>query len=121
MNLTAELLRQVDDPSLSQDERAGLRCILAKELEESGNYEAARGAMGELWQRIGDYPAIAELNERTAAEVLLRAGVLTGWIGSAHQVEGAQETAKDLISESITIFTAQDEIEKVAETLKALD
>ena len=115
MNLTAQLLRQVDDPSLSRDERAGLRCILAKELEESGNYEAARGAMGELWQRIGDYPVIAELNQRTAAEVLLRAGVLTGWIGSAHQVEGAQETAKDLISESITIFASLDEMEKVAE------
>jgi CheY-like chemotaxis protein/Flp pilus assembly protein TadD len=45
----------------------------------------------------------------------LRAGVLTGWIGSARQINGAQETAKNLISESIAIFEALQENSRVAE------
>lgn len=102
MNLSNQLLHQIADSSLTPDERACLRCQLAKQLEETGNYEAAREAMGELWQGIGHRPIVEELEERTAAEVILRAGVLTGWIGSCRQIEEAQETAKNLISESIT-------------------
>src|SRR3954465_3007766 len=115
MSLASQLLRRVDNPALSVTERAVLRCQLAKELEDSGNYEAARAAMGELWQRVGERPQVNDLDRRTSAEVLLRAGSLSGWIGSANQVEGAQEIAKDLISESITNFEALRESEKAAE------
>ncbi|MGB9178891.1 MAG: sigma 54-interacting transcriptional regulator, partial [Pyrinomonadaceae bacterium] len=51
---------------------------------------------------------------------LLRAGALTGWIGSTKQIEGSQEIAKNLISESITIFEALQEKEKAAEGLADL-
>jgi DNA-binding NtrC family response regulator/Flp pilus assembly protein TadD len=115
MDLTPKLLRRIDDPALDHLERARLRCRAAKELEDSGNYEAAREAMGGLWQRIGERPAVDGLDRQTVAEVLLRAGSLTGWIGSAKQVEGAQEKAKDLISESAAIFEALGETEKLAE------
>jgi hypothetical protein len=98
MNIPTQLLHRIADPSLPRDERALLRCQLAKELEDVGNYEAAREAMGELWQRVGERPVLDGLDDATAADVLLRAGVLTGWIGSVKQIEGAQETAKDLIS-----------------------
>ncbi len=47
--------------------------------------------------------------------MLLRAGALSGWIGSAQQIWGAQEAAKDLISESATIFERLGLEEKVAE------
>ncbi|HYY59407.1 MAG TPA: hypothetical protein VE842_18920, partial [Pyrinomonadaceae bacterium] len=112
---TSPLLRQLDNPALSRNQRALIRCQIAKELEEGGNYEAARSAMGELWQRVGEHPKIKELDRCTAAEVLLRAGALSGWIGSTRQVEGAQEIAKDLISESVRIFKALHEEQKVAE------
>jgi DNA-binding NtrC family response regulator len=115
MHLTEELLRQINDPTVTRDEQAVLRCRLAKEMEEAGNYEAARGAMGSLWQRVGESPATEGLDERTRAEVLLRAGVLTGWIGSSSKVEGTQETAKNLISESIGIFEALGEMERILE------
>jgi transcriptional regulator with PAS, ATPase and Fis domain len=115
MTLTSQLLRQIDNPALAQVERALLRCQLAKELEDSGNYEAARAAMGELWQRIGERPQLDGLDESTSAKVLLRAGSLTGWIGSANQLEGTQEIAKDLISESLAIFEGLQETEKAAE------
>lgn len=115
MHLQTSLLRQLDNPKLSRNGRAELYCRLAKELEEAGNYEAARNALGELWQRIGERPKIEGLDQCIAAEVLLRAGSLTGWIGSAQQIEGAQETAKNLISESMTVFESLGEFEKAFE------
>lgn len=115
MALTSNILRQIDDPKVQPAERARLRCQLAKQMEEAGNYEGAREALGELWQRIGDRPQTDGLDESTAAEVLLRAGAITGWIGSANQIEGAQEIAKDLISESAAKFEALHEAEKAAE------
>jgi DNA-binding NtrC family response regulator/predicted negative regulator of RcsB-dependent stress response len=92
-----------------------MRCKLAKELEEAGNYEAARAAMSNLWQRIGEHPVLDGLDERTAAEVLMRTGALTGWIGSVNQVAGAQEKAKDLLSESISLFENLLDTAKIAE------
>jgi two-component system response regulator PilR (NtrC family) len=120
MNLQTQLFSRIDDPTLSRDERARLRCQLAKELERGGNYQAAHGAMGDLWQRVGERPQLDGYDQQTAAEVLLRAGALSGWIGSAKQTTGAQETAKNLISESITIFESLHETEKVAEALTDL-
>jgi len=120
MNLQTQLLHRIDDLTLSRDERARLRCQLAKELEQGGNYDAAHGAMGDLWQRMGERPVLEGLNQHTAAEVLLRAGALSGWLGSAKQVEGAQEMAKNLISESITIFESLQETEKAAEAVTDL-
>lgn len=115
MNLTSEMLQQIDNPELDHDARAQLRCRLAKELEEAGKYEAARRMMGELWQFIGERPVIDNLDKRTAAEVLMRAGTLSGWIGSVRQIPGAQEAAKDLISESISVF------EELPDTIKAAE
>jgi transcriptional regulator with PAS, ATPase and Fis domain len=115
MNSVAYLLRRIDDPTLGSIERARLRCQAARELEEEGDYEAARNTMGDLWQRIGERPKTDGLDQETAAEVLLRAGTLSGWIGSMRQMSGAQEIAKDLISESITIFEMLQDVRKVAE------
>lgn len=115
MKLSNQLFHQIADPSLTHDERARLRCRLTKQLEEVGNYEAGREAMGELWQGVGHRPALNGLEPGTAAEVLLRVGVLTGWLGCVKQIEGAQESAKNLINESIRIFEELGDTEKVAE------
>jgi tetratricopeptide (TPR) repeat protein len=104
MQLTKQLLNESDSPGLSVDERAILRCRLARQFEAAGDYEAASEAMVELWQGIGARPELEGLDEDTKAQVLLRIGVLTGWIGSAGQIEGSQEAAKDLISESLRMF-----------------
>ena len=115
MDRAIGLLQHIDDSALTFSERAELRCALAKELEQAGNYEAARGAMGELWGHIGERPALDDLDERAAAEVLLRVGSLSGWIGSARQIAGAQETAKNLITESATVFGRLGDRGKAAE------
>lgn len=115
MSLSNELLHRIADPTLVHDERARLRCELAKELEDIGNYEAAREAIGELWPGIGHPPVLDGLGKETAGEVLLRAGVLTGWLGCAKRTEGALEAAKDLISESLTVFETLKNKIKTAE------
>jgi hypothetical protein len=53
MIISSQLLHQIADPALPPDERARLRCRLARQLEDVGNYDAAREAMGELWPRAG--------------------------------------------------------------------
>lgn len=115
MNFTKEILHQILDPKLSTNERAQLRCQLAKHLEEAGNYEAARDAMGELWQGVGKRPYLEELDQLTAGEVLLIIGTLTGSIGSTKQIQGSQESAKNLITESIAIFESLRNVKKIAE------
>lgn len=112
MTLAETLLRQLNNPKLSRDERAMLRCQLAEELEHRGQYEAARNALGELWQGIGQRPPLNGLTDLTVAEAVLRAGTLSGWLGSTNQVAGAQEAAKDLISESIALFERSGEPNK---------
>lgn len=115
MNRLTSSLRQLNDPNLSPNQQAQLRCKLARKREEAGDYEAARSAMGDLWQRIGERPQIHGLDKHVAAEVLLCTGLLTGWLGSAHQVAGAQEIGKDLIGESLVIFESLGLPAKAAE------
>ena len=115
MTLRASLLRELDNPSLSVDRRAELCCEVARDSEDRGEYEKARQALREYWRRIGEQPKLSGLEESTAAEVLLRAGVLTGYVGSKNQIEDAQENAKDLISKSQAIFEARKNRKKIAE------
>ncbi len=100
---------------VSQSDRARALCALAKGREEAGDLEAASAALSELWERVGDRPKLEGLDDRARAEVLLRTGTLSGWIGSARQIAGAQEIAKDLISESAAIFEELGLIEQVVE------
>ncbi len=115
MKSKRDLLHESMDQNLSVCQRAQARCQLAIQLETEGDYEAAREAMGELWQGVGERPLLEGLDEETKGAVLLRTGVLTGWRGSAKQISGGQETAKDLITESIDIFEALQQSSRVAE------
>src|SRR5437667_2459192 len=115
MHLANQLLRELDTPGLPLNQRARLRCQLAKQLKQGGDYEASREAMGELWQSVGTPPILEGLDDETKAEVLLRVGALTGWVGSARQMEGSQELAKDLISESARAFEELGQRNKVGE------
>lgn len=90
-------------------------CQFAKNLEEAGEFELAAESLSGFWSGLLNRPDTSGLNEEEKAELLLRTGTLTGWLGSANQVSGGQEAAKDLISESIAIFERLDNAEKVAE------
>lgn len=115
MTFTKELLHQILDQTRTPNERARLRCRLAQQYEESGNYRAARDAMGDLWHGFGALPNVEGLDRSSTGEVLLRIGAITGWLGSTKQIEGAQESAKNLISQSIAVFEALGEVKRMAE------
>jgi tetratricopeptide (TPR) repeat protein len=90
-------------------------CEFAKSFEEAGEFESAAETLSPFWKGPLNRPEIKGLPEHVQAELLLRSGILTGWIGSAKQLLGAQEVAKDLISESAAIFERLEMSEKVAE------
>ena len=95
-------------------------CEKARELEQAGDYEGARKALGKLWTRIGERPVVDELPPDTRAEALLRVGALSGWLGSVNQIQGAQEFARDLLTESITLFESLNLQDKRAEAMTDL-
>jgi tetratricopeptide (TPR) repeat protein len=115
MTLPPSLLRELENPNLSVNSRAELCCEAAKALEYKGEYEKAGKLLADYWPRIGERPNVAGLDQITAADVLLRTGVLTGFIGSKHEIAEAQETAKNLITESLTIFQSTRYPKKIAE------
>jgi tetratricopeptide (TPR) repeat protein len=90
-------------------------CELAKGLEEAGEFEQAAETLRPFWTRLGQPPNTAGLELSAKAELLLRSGALTGWLGSAKQLSGSQELAKDLISESASLFAQLGMAEKAAE------
>jgi len=114
MTLRASL-RELENQNLSVGGRAELCSELAKDFENKGDYEKARKVLSQFWQRIGERPKLEGLEPSTAGELLLRAGVLTSAIGGQTQFTGAQETAKNLISESLTIFQSTNNRKKTAE------
>jgi len=111
MNLADDRLRELDSPSLTADERAMLRAEVAADLIHKGQHEGAREALGELWRGMGQRPNVEGLGDRAAAEVLLQAGVLSGWLG---KVKGAQDAAKDLLSESAALFEKLGDAKRAA-------
>jgi len=116
MNLTDEQLKELDNRSLTEDERVLLRCQVAADLTHRGQYEAAREALGELWLGVGQRPPERNLPPAIDAELLLRCGTLTRLFGNVRNVSGAQEQAKDMLSEAARMFRAQGMTAKVSET-----
>ena len=106
---------QIEAPATGLSQRVGILCAQAKQLEEAGKFADARVVLRDFWQRIGDRPRLDGLDDLAKAELLLRVGTLSGWLGSAGQIPGAQEIAKDLLSESATLFDKLNLQEKVAE------
>jgi tetratricopeptide (TPR) repeat protein len=116
MNLTGERLNRADESALAtRNGEALARCESARQFEESGDYAAACEALGDLWRGVGARPLTEGLDRRTSAEVLLRAGVISGFVGSTRQIGGAQEFAKDLISESAAVFESLADASKLGE------
>src|SRR5215216_5197876 len=115
MTLADERLKELDNPALTAEERALLRCQVAADLIHRGQYEAAREALGELWLGVGQRPPARRLPPAVEAEVLLQCGALTGWLGSVRNVAGAQEQAKDMLSEAERKFRSQGMPAKASE------
>jgi tetratricopeptide (TPR) repeat protein len=117
MNLPADArLKELDNPSLTEDERILLRCHIAADLIHKGQYEEAQEALGELWLGVGQRPPERNLPPAVDAELLLRCGTLTRLFGNVRNIAGAQEQAKDMLSEAARMFRTQGMTAKVSET-----
>ncbi len=111
MRITSPQLRT---SHLTANAEALVKCETALELKDKGKYEDARNVMHPLWRLVGERPDIKGLHPSVGAEVLLTVGILTGWLGSKEGIEGAQEVAKNLISESISFYESIGDTKKVA-------
>jgi tetratricopeptide (TPR) repeat protein len=88
-------------------------CSKTSELIYAGQYEAAREELGELWAGIGIHPMV-DAPPQMRAELLLQCGTLSGWLGSAKQLD-VQDKAKDLLTEALHIFQTLNLQTKVSE------
>jgi tetratricopeptide (TPR) repeat protein len=100
---------------LTPNEEAVLRCRTALDLRDRGDYDGARDVMAPLWSAIGSRPKTEGLHSSIVPEVLLCAGILTSWLGSRNEIAEADDCARDLISESITLYEQAGDSKKVAE------
>jgi len=115
MNLADARLRQLDDPTLTKEQRVRLRCQIAAELIHTGKYAEASEALGEFWQGVGQRPDLKGLAAAVAAEVLLQCGTLTGWLGIVRSIPDAQEKAKDFLTEALRKFQSYGQYVKASE------
>src|SRR6185369_8367494 len=113
MDLETSIYQNIIEPAVADDVIP--LCELAKNFEEAGEFSQAAETLSPFWSGVSSRPITKGLEEKPQAELLLRSGTLTGWLGSARQVPGAQEVAKDLISESAALFERLGFPEKVAE------
>jgi tetratricopeptide (TPR) repeat protein len=113
MDLQTSVFKTVIDGAVADDILP--LCELAKNFEEAGEFDQAAETLSGFWGGLLHRPNTEGLKEEAKAELLLRSGTLTGWLGSAKQVAGAQDVAKDLISESAAVFEGLQNVDKVAE------
>ena len=107
---------KLDTSHLTANQEAELRCRTALELKDRSEYEGAREAMFPIWNGIiGSRPDTKGLHDPVVPEVLLTTGILTGWLGSRSEIKEADDYARDLITESITLYEAIGDSRKVAE------
>jgi tetratricopeptide (TPR) repeat protein len=106
---------KLDTSHLTANQEAELRCRTALELKERGEYDRPLEIMLPLWKGIGSRPNTKGLSDAVAAEVFLTTGILTRWIGNRNEIKEADGYARDLITESITLYEAIGDSRKVAE------
>jgi CheY-like chemotaxis protein len=116
MNLTPrQNLLKTGKRALTLDQRAELAASESRRLEKAGEYETAREQLQEFWPGDAKSVNLTSLTPANKAEILLRIGAVTAWLGSVQKLDGGQERAKDLITQSIEIFQELGQSSRVAE------
>lgn len=90
-------------------------CRAAEQAEVTGNYQSGLDELVEFWDYLNPEkpPRIADLPERTQAELLLRAGALFGYLVGSN--EKKQEFSKDLLTQAFYKFKHLGDEAKQAE------
>ena len=88
---------------LALSEQVQACCVIAREKLELGEYDAGCAAL-QPWWTVGEWPKQAGLSQLAAAELLLTAGTLSGWVASTRHIEGGQNCAERLLSGAVALF-----------------
>src|SRR5688500_5049346 len=88
---------------LTRSEQVLACCAIAREKLEAGDYDAGCAAL-EPWWSLGQWPCQSGLSDSAAAELLLTAGTLSGWVASSQRIPGGRKPAEALLNGSIALF-----------------
>ena len=99
---------------LTRSEQVLACCAIAREKLEAGDYDAGCAAL-EPWWSLGQWPCQAGLSNSAAAELLLTAGTLSGWVASSQRIPGGRKPAEALLNGSIAMFEQLGETKRAAE------
>ncbi len=84
-------------------------------LERSGRFETGLALFGDNFSKADFLPDVEDLTASEAAEILLRFGSLIGFYGYKHQLDGAQDRSKDILTMAHTRYVELNDIAKIAE------
>jgi signal transduction histidine kinase/FixJ family two-component response regulator len=101
--IQAKSTQQIEYVPLTLSEQVQASCIIARESLEIGDYDAGCAAL-QPWWTIGEWPKQVGLSQLAAAELLLTAGTLSGWVASTRHVDGGQNCAERLLSGAVALF-----------------
>lgn len=101
--IQATRIHKFEHPPTSLSEQAVEGCRIAREKLELGDYDAGCAAL-QPWWAIGEWPKQLGLTQAAAAELLLTAGALSGWVASTRHVDGGQSCAERLLSGAVVMF-----------------
>ncbi|MBA3357433.1 MAG: response regulator [Pyrinomonadaceae bacterium] len=100
--------------SLTVSEQVKACCTIAREKLEAGDYDEGCAAL-QRWWTVGEWPNQDGLSQSAAAELLLTAGTLSGWIASTRHIVGGQKDAERLLSGAVALFDHLGDLTRSAE------
>lgn len=112
--IQAKSTQQIEYAPLTLSEHVQACCTIAREKLELGDYDAGCAAL-QPWWTVGEWPKQVGLSQLAAAELLLTAGTLSGWVASTRHVDGGQNCAERLVSGAVALFDNLGETAKSGE------
>src|SRR6202171_6373406 len=96
-------LEHIHSSPLTVSEMVQACCTIAREQIEIGDYEAGCAAL-QRWWNTGEWPRQFGLEPQAAAELMLTAGMLSGWVAGTGRVQGSQQLSEGLLNGGIALF-----------------
>jgi signal transduction histidine kinase/FixJ family two-component response regulator len=112
--LETKLLEHIYASPMTSSEMVQVCCTIAREQLELGDFDAGCEALKKWWT-ITEWPDLSGLSTEAAAELLLTAGTLSGWVASTRQVQGGQKEAEGFLCGAIALFEQLKDKPRVAE------
>jgi signal transduction histidine kinase/FixJ family two-component response regulator/predicted negative regulator of RcsB-dependent stress response len=112
--LETKLLEHIYSSPISASEMVQACCTVAREQLEVGDFDAGCDAL-KRWWTVGEWPDLTDLSTEAAAELLLTAGTLSGWVASTRQIKSGQKVAEGFLSGCIALFEQLKDKSRAAE------